>query len=355
MEYVSQFPFVNLSMELALIILAFAAQPAFQSEVESNPYSSALALCQVSSITRRAVLPQLLRTVLLSKDNNVTSFVHALRMQKLYRQQGHRLHFEYAAHIHSIWIGEICVPPPVAPLQGEFSPNTPVRDTAETDIDFSVLAPVILSASSLAIDFASLFLLCGCLEHAWSTHTSINAHPECCLPPWSVKSLTFSGEFTRWLPLTSTAEGSAFLASISHLMFLSLTRSTPTTVCRCDPCLDYVRHLDYSLPEWMTSVPWVALKSIQAVSLPFWHTVLPPGREVVKFDYHIELLTLFGSMGHNEGHYDWVPKRLSGSIKDGEGHISRVDVRLSRSQSSDISFFDVRFAWEEAWACGVCK
>jgi hypothetical protein len=57
MRPIARFPFVNLSTELVLLILAFAARPDFaQTDEEKNPYSSALALCRLSRITRRAVL-----------------------------------------------------------------------------------------------------------------------------------------------------------------------------------------------------------------------------------------------------------------------------------------------------------
>ncbi|OJA13302.1 hypothetical protein AZE42_12415 [Rhizopogon vesiculosus] len=171
MQPIPRFPFANLSMELVFLILAFAAQPDFaQTHEEKNPYSSAPALYRVSRITRRAVLPQLLHTVLLSEESNVTPFMNALRMQKLYRQQGNHLYFVYAAHVRRIWIGQICTPPPAPSIHGSFPPNTPVYNTSEPDIDFGIVAPVVLSAKSLALDFASLFLLCGYLECAWNTH-----------------------------------------------------------------------------------------------------------------------------------------------------------------------------------------
>lgn len=349
MRPIARFPFVNLSTELVLLILAFAARPDFaQTDEEKNPYSSALALCRLSRITRRAVLPQLLRTVLLSEDNNVISFVHALRMQKVYRQQGNHLYFPYAAHVHRIWIGKISAPPPTAPLHGNFPRST--HNTSEPDIDFSVLASVILGAQSLAVDFASLFLLCGCLEHAWSTHIAMNVDADCSPPPWNTKTLALSGEFTRWLPFTSTAEGSAFLASISHLIFLSPSRFRPWTVCKYDPCFDDAQFREYSLPEWMTSVPWVAFKNVRAVSLSLPHIVTQFDSDE-PLDLHVELLTLSASPGHR----GWVPKNISNSFKNGEGRISLVDVRPSYFRVSCISLFDVLFAWEEAWACGLCK
>src|SRR5882757_6880316 len=167
------FPFVNFSTDLVLSILEFAARPDFtqiddypyvdhllESSMtvrfnnlgERNPYTSALALCQVSRVTRRAALPELLRTVLLPEDKNFTSFVHALRMQEVYHRQGHHLYFEYTAQVRRIWIGQIRTPPPTAglPLQ------TLVHNTSEPDNDFNVLTPVILGADSLALNVDSL-------------------------------------------------------------------------------------------------------------------------------------------------------------------------------------------------------
>src|SRR6267154_4613505 len=90
-EPLTPFIFANLPTEIILIIFAYAARPTFcqNEDYEStNPYSSALALCRVSKLVRRAVLPVLLRTVLLTEDCNVSAFVHALRIQKAYAQQG---------------------------------------------------------------------------------------------------------------------------------------------------------------------------------------------------------------------------------------------------------------------------
>ncbi|KAJ8587688.1 hypothetical protein M405DRAFT_882577 [Rhizopogon salebrosus TDB-379] len=312
MQAIARFPFVDLSTELVLLILTFAARPDFaqtdEDMMERNPYSYALALCGVSRTVRRAVLPELLHTVLLSEDKNVKSFVHALRMQKAHHRQGNHLYFVYAAHVRRVWVGEICAPPPAAPIYNSFPHHAPVRYTAEPDIDFSVLAPVVLGAESLALNFASLFLLCGCLEHAWSTHVVMNTHTKCSPPPWSVESLALSGEVTRWLPLTSTAEGSAFLASISHLIFLSPTQYSPIVFSTPDPCLISLRSRGFKFPQWITSVPLDSFKSIQTVSLPFPHVVNPAdGRLLDGSDMHVEVLTMSGPSGNP----DWVPKNLN--------------------------------------------
>ncbi|KAJ8587687.1 hypothetical protein M405DRAFT_291300 [Rhizopogon salebrosus TDB-379] len=136
------------------------------------------------------------------------------------------------------------------------------------------------------------------------------------------------GEVTnRWLPLTSTTKGSAFLASISHLVFLSPTRFPPGVMCNVDFCSTGRKFSGYYPRKWMASVPWASLKNTQTVSLPFSHVLVPEERPFIdSTDMHIELLTLsaplgpFTAIGHIKRYAD---------IEDGEGHVSLVDVRAT--------------------------
>lgn len=100
MEPIILFPFTDLPVELAFMILEYAARPTFdQADLYDarSPYSSALALCRVSKIVRRIVLPELLHTILLPDFRHVEKFVHALRMQKVYKEKGSDLHFDSPA------------------------------------------------------------------------------------------------------------------------------------------------------------------------------------------------------------------------------------------------------------------
>ncbi|KAG2158650.1 uncharacterized protein EDB93DRAFT_1119485 [Suillus bovinus] len=351
MQATSQFPFANLSSELVLLIFTHAARPTFfktgdDSDVSKNPYASALSLCRVSKIVRRTVLPELLRTILLPGYNNVTAFVHALRMQQAFALHENDLRFDYAGRIDRIWFGQICEPPPQAPLYGSFVSST----TSERDIDFSLLAPVLLSAPSLALDFESLWLLYGCLESAWSSHINMN-DPERAPLPWRADNLTLVGEFNRWRPLTSTAEGSAFLASISRLSFLSPSRAETHLLPTYDPCFNDLEHWKYPLPEWMTSVPWDSFKRLQTVSLVLPRIVLTVAAKtsLSEENVDVELLTLFDPPRSTY----WEPKDISAYIESGEGCVVSVGVRTKLGDSSIQ--FTVSFDWEEAWACGLLK
>lgn len=349
MQATSPFPFGNLSTELVLLIFAHAARPTFVKtgdDVPKNPYASALSLCRVSKVVRRTVLPELLRTILLPEYNNVAAFVRALRMQQIFSLQENDLRFDYAGRIDRIWFGQICEPPPQAPVHSSFASST----TSERDVDFGLLAPVVLSAPSLALDFESLWLLYGCLESAWSSHVNTN-DPVRVPPPWRINNLTLVGEFNRWRPLTSTAEGSAFLASISRLSFLSPARAQTHLLPTYDPCFDDLEYRKYPLPEWMTSVPWESFKHLQTVSLVLPRIVLTVAAKTCLSEENVdvELLTLFDPP---RSAY-WEPKDISAYTESGEGRVVSVGVRTKLGYSPIQ--FTVFFDWEEAWACGLLK
>ncbi|KAG2073277.1 hypothetical protein BDR04DRAFT_1095165 [Suillus decipiens] len=351
MQVTSPFPFANLSTELILVIFVHAARPTFDKtgdDDSKNPYASALSLCRVSKIVRRTVLPELLRTVLLPEYSNVTAFVRALRMQQAFALQENDLRFDYAGRVDRIWFGRICEPPPQAPVQSSFTSSI----TSDLAIDFSLLAPVLLAAPCLALDFGSLWLLYGCLESTLSCHVHTNdpeRTPSNSL--WRTNDLTLVGEFNRWCPLTSTTEGSAFLASISRLSFLSPTKAETHLLPTYDPCFNDLENWKYPLPEWITSVPWDSFKHLRTVSLVLPRIVLTVAAKTIlsEEDVDVELLTLFDPP--HSAH--WEPKDISTYIESGEGHIVSVGVR-TKLRDSPIQF-TVSFDWEEAWACGLLK
>ncbi|KAG2121738.1 hypothetical protein DEU56DRAFT_701339, partial [Suillus clintonianus] len=215
------FRFADLPTELALLVFVFAAQPTF-TETDTynarNPYSPALLLCSVSRIVRRTVLPSILHTVLLSESRHVMAFVDALYMQKAYAEQQHHLCLDYASSVHRIWMGEFLGPPrvPNAPFISSFTPYG-----SEPELDVSLLAPVLLAAPSLALDFASLDVLLCCIKYTLDSDVDLKVDHERSPSPWSTKNLTLSGCVSRrWRPFTETVHGYAFLSSISHLTSL---------------------------------------------------------------------------------------------------------------------------------------
>ncbi|KAG0691463.1 hypothetical protein DFH29DRAFT_1085586, partial [Suillus ampliporus] len=249
MEPVTRFPILELPTELVLLILSYAAQPTFfQTERcdAENPYSSALALSRVSRLFRRAVLPKMLHTVSLSPFHSLRNFERALRMQKAYAQQNHHLHFEYAPHVHRIWLGNS--------LGSEFV----------IGLDFSLLAEVLLAAESLAINFECLSFLVPRLDLAWDSHMAKNIDHTRSPLPRSTKTLTIWEDEDNFLD-RHIIKGSPFIASISHLISLSHPAYTSRHVPgRNDGDLGSG---DYKLPKWMAHAPWDCFTSLQTVSV----------------------------------------------------------------------------------------
>ncbi|KAG2138424.1 uncharacterized protein EDB93DRAFT_1090737 [Suillus bovinus] len=296
MELIHQFPFTDLPVELAFMILEYAARPAFdQADLYDarNPYSSALTLCYVSKLVRRVVLPELLHTILLPDFPHVEKFVHALRMQKTYGEKENDLHFEYAPRVHKIWI--VSHGGSSTPAHLSHTPRAHALKPSQPPLDISLLAPILLAAPSLALGWTSLDLLIECLEHAWKFRATTNFNNEHSLPPWNTQTLTLSctppATGPRWERLTSTPQGSAFLGSISHL-------STNPYVC------DYKSHTtnicgNYRLPQWMEMTPWASFKNLKTVFLPYPRiepSADPFALIFTGIDSYVELLTLSASL-----------------------------------------------------------
>ncbi|KAG2073512.1 hypothetical protein BDR04DRAFT_286811 [Suillus decipiens] len=332
METIPRASFVNLPTELVLAILKYAAEPTFiqSDQYESkNPYSTAHTLCLVSRFFRSVALPEMLHTVLLG-FRNVTAFVHALRMQEIYAETNSDLRLAYTHHIRNIWVGH-------------FRAGTPVPE-----LDLGLLAPVLLSAPSLAIDFSNMDLLTRCVEHAW-THMDSNINRECSPPPWSTKTLTLSGMNTSLWHINMHPSGLAFLASIAHLVALPHSQiGSNLHVFR--RAVSVIEPQDYALPRWMKHAPWASFKRLETVSLAFPHVELPIDIYAFSIGMHLQtdLLTFPASLV--KGHH--VPQEIKASAETGGRFISLKDVDLV------VSDFRVHFCpfcqeWEKVWASGL--
>ncbi|KAG1723020.1 uncharacterized protein EDB91DRAFT_185665 [Suillus paluster] len=322
MEPVTRLTSVELPTELVLMILKYAATPTF-SQAEKydakNPYASALALCRVSRDVRRAVLPELLHTVLLPENRHLTAFLHALRMQKEYAQQGHHLHFEYAPHVHRIWIENI----QKQALQAHW-PNS-----------VSLMAPVLLGAESFATDLSSLFLLSGCLEHAWNSRKNIAL--ECSQLPWRTRTLTFSHVtfLTPQRPLGFTPQGRAFLASISHVVSLSHPQAAHMHLLHRNVGL--LGPGEHILPPWMMQTSWNSFTALATISLAVPHIELPVGASTFgAANMPVQLLTF-----------------PSSAFPRSRDHFSQDDVQVTISHTR-IHYCSACQDWEKAWAFGLC-
>ncbi|KAG1755421.1 hypothetical protein EDB19DRAFT_405057 [Suillus lakei] len=147
----------DLPTELVLLILKYAAQPTFAQPDKydaKNPYSTARKICLVSKAVRRIALPEMLHTVLLDLSQR-KSFRACSTHAKEYALQYPDLCFAYTRYIRNIWIGESGCPS-----------DTPVYSsfTSEPLSDLDLMAPVVLGAPSLAIDFSCVVELRALLD-----------------------------------------------------------------------------------------------------------------------------------------------------------------------------------------------
>ncbi|KAG0701181.1 hypothetical protein DFH29DRAFT_928294 [Suillus ampliporus] len=344
MEPPTPFPLYKLPTELVFLILGYAAEPTFsQAETydSQNPYASALVLCHVSRLFRRAALPKLLHTVLLSAPHSLPAFVNALQMQKGYAEKKHHLHFEYAPRIHRMWIAEIprTIPLPPTVVSHVIPPPAP----SALDIDFSLLAPVLLAAESLKIDSKRLFLLVGCLRHAWNSRILTNVDDARSPLPWSTKILTLSSDI-QWLDLQNSPQGSAFLASISHIL------------CLCSPSYFILTIFDrsgsmgprdYKLPPWMTCIPWASFTGLQTISVALPRIIPPFYLRLVKTgnDHQVQVLTFSASLvvGHR------APREIRDSTETADGRILLDDVSVTLPRGC-VHLCSQCDDWEKGWA-----
>ncbi|KIK47190.1 hypothetical protein CY34DRAFT_9080 [Suillus luteus UH-Slu-Lm8-n1] len=343
MEPVTQlsFPFGDLPVELALLILKYAAQPSFsQSETykSKNPYSSALAICLVSKEVRKKVLPEILHTVLLPQLRNVTAFVEALRMQQSYALQDHQFKFDYTKYVRRIWMGQFRGSVPGISLDG-FGQLQP-------ELDLSPLAPVLLAAPSISVDFENLDLLSGCLLHAWNSR--VDNH-EGSPPLYSPKTLMITGteSMTRqWSSYIKTVHGAAFLASITHVISVTYT-ITDSSRHLCRICRENGSK-NYNRPDWMTRTP---LNNLQTFSLPIPHSARPLVEcELSGTDMKVELLTFSVAKlsQRTSSRPNLKNMRIMQQMRSSPSN-GLLAVSLPRSSSNCVLCQD----WLKAWACGL--
>ncbi|KAG1755433.1 hypothetical protein EDB19DRAFT_1867647 [Suillus lakei] len=265
METIHRASFERLPTELVLLILKYAAQPTFAQPDQydaKNPYSTARKICLVSKAARRVALREMLHTVLLD-SRNLTAFVQALRMQKEYSQEEHPFEFAYTPHIRNLWIGGFCRCPTDPPMHA--------TTTSEPESNLDLMAPVLLGVPSLAIALSSLDLLTCSVEHVWNRMDK-NIDRERSLPPWRTKTLTLLGTSTGPWHIATLASGSAFLASIAHLIALPQAQTLLHVVHRAS---GIIGPRDYIMSWHLRHVPWDSFKSLESVSLVFPRVELP--------------------------------------------------------------------------------
>lgn len=322
-----------LPIELVDLILKYAAEPTFAQPERydaKKPYSVARKLCLVSRGARRAVLPEMLRTVCLN-SSDVPAFVHALRMQEEYAQTYPALCFEYTRYIRNIWIGD---PEHLSRFFVSLSVPEP---------DIGLLAPVLLGAPSLATNLSSMDLLTRCVEHAW-THMSRNVDDQRSSPAWGTKTLTLSEVNMEQWDIATRASGSAFLASLTHLIVVPASNRHIN-----DRYSGIIGAKEYTLHRWITHIPWASFERLETISLAFPLVELPVRLFLFMTGTTVrtELLTFPASLMKGR-----VPLKIKASTETGGDCISLDDVRVVVSDSR-VHFCTQRHQWEKVWACGL--
>jgi hypothetical protein len=337
------FRFGDLPVELALRILKYAAQPSF-SQTEpyrsKNPYSSALAICLVSKEVRKVVLPEILHTVLLPESHNVTAFVNALSMQQAYAQQDHQFKFDYTKYVRKMWMGAFrgSLPDPsLDGLVGQYPALPP-------GFDISPLAPVLLAAPFISVDFENLDLLSRCLLHAWNSRVDNHEGSPPLYSPKTLMIFGFESMTHRW----SSVHGAAFLASITHVISITFTITDAERhmrrICRDNGSKNY------NLPDWMVRTP---LSNLQTFSLPIPHSARPLVEcELSGTDMQVELLTFS------------ISKLSLSQRPSSRPNLKDMRIMQQLRRSSDNSLLAVSLPgsspkcvlcrdWMKAWACGL--
>lgn len=322
MSPVKSFPFHRLSTELAIEIIRHASTPDFAAISIRNPYSQALILCLVSHAVRQATMPQLLDTVLLSEGRNVYAFIRAILRQREHHRQQSRLAVDYPTYVRKMWCGtcwEVLVDEP--------------RDSASW-LDYDALWDVIRNVESLGINCQSTHLLYNSLA-AGVARVPVEAEAAA-LPQWKCRRVTFAGDYCRWRPLTSTAEGSAFLSRITHLVLWmpdpyhereggsSKTSSEVT-------------------PRWMENVPFGMMESLTDVAFVLSRPRRPvaPGSMVVP----TEMLAYHCAENNARMFQRWA-------VDDGDpashGMVIPLNIEVTADEKGVVRVLD----WEKAWVTG---
>lgn len=233
----------DLTTELAVEIIRFAATPDF-SDSSTNPYSNALALCLVSNNARHEAIQSLLHTVVLSNSLHVQAFIRAILIQRQYKAKQSRLEVDYTVHIKRMWCGTCW----------EALVDEPTDSPAW--LDYGVLWEVMRNVESLGIHSRSYHLLYNGLATERMDAMDVDSGTGSAnhAAAWRCQKITLAGDPWRWKPLTSTAEGTAFLSQITHLMlWFPDNHRPPVERSRLGP---------EELPVWMHDVPFEMMQSL---------------------------------------------------------------------------------------------
>ncbi|KAJ6495736.1 hypothetical protein C8R47DRAFT_959440, partial [Mycena vitilis] len=231
------FPFTLLPTELALEIVRLASLPDCADTTMPRPsYATALAMASVSHAMRNATMPHLLHTVILASSPQVFSFIDSILLQKRLAASSSALALDYPKLVRRFWSTECW--------------EAVMDDSPDYCINYNALYEVIRGVDSLGLNSRSLHLVYNGLSSA-------GADPA---QDWTCRHLTISGSSPpRWRPLTSSLEGMAFLACITHLTLWIPTQNLPWLL----PTQDESR-----IPRWIEEIPLSSFHSLTHLAFP---------------------------------------------------------------------------------------
>ncbi|KAG1899082.1 uncharacterized protein F5891DRAFT_436309 [Suillus fuscotomentosus] len=368
------FPFSDLPIEIILTICKDAAQPTFSQREKydiKNPYSTALSLCLVSRLVRRIILPDFLHTILLRRHHSLKKFANALLMQKAYAEKESDFFFDYTSAIQRMWISNafdyFVYAEPRPPNNARFILFMAHFFSSKTDElrrNISVLLPVILAATELAVDRRHLRLVMRSVQDAWSSRTDLNVGGHSSFPG-KTKNLTIIREgddldtWTGQNPdfFSDEIKESVFLASIPHLTHLIDLAEESNTFRGIS---HGVHSPGNSLFFWRKDTTWAYMKSLETLSVVYPH--LPPLHDLKSISYaayatrgidlHVERLTVSAALYKQDpDSFPWGPPWFP--VTDpGNKRIQSdgVSFEVTRDKTYCSQYF---CSWEKAWACGL--
>lgn len=229
------FPLMNLSMELVLEIISFAAHPQLPLNTLSwarPSYSNARALASVSHLMYQITMPHLLHSVAFNRVDQLQAFIRSYTHQR--RMVSSRLAVNYAALVRQFWATGIW-----EPLVGH-----------DEGIDYRTLYDILRCVDCIGLSFPALHIL-------YNSLASVSFEPS--PGNWTCQRLILAGAGWRWSPLISTREGLAFLSQITHLaLWIPCHTEEPA----------HNERSDHLYPQWLSGVPFSLMPGLTYFSFP---------------------------------------------------------------------------------------
>ncbi|KAK7045631.1 hypothetical protein VNI00_007464 [Paramarasmius palmivorus] len=228
----------RLPHEVKLIIVDYAARPDFERHLHHprSSYADAVALSAACHWMRRVAMRQLLHTVIVESDLQLSLFVrsfhqrfddHPSRLELDYRRLVRRL---FATNIWERTVDQVAV------------------DSSDLEATNDVLRG--LEAVGVSLEASHLLYNVDCLA----------------LPPLQVdgesyrKVVLTGGPSFRWNPFTTTTDGLAILSRLTHLGMWDLPTGAPQSA----PSSTVFKDIPFSL-----------MSNLVCFAFPIWHQVGP--------------------------------------------------------------------------------